>query len=50
MDAIRQFAGDAPEVAVVPTAVQVMMVHHDTTVAHYDVVDTSRPASPGHGA
>jgi heme-degrading monooxygenase HmoA len=43
MDAIRQFAGDAPEVAVVPPAVLAMMVEHDATVAHYQIVETYRP-------
>jgi hypothetical protein len=38
LDAIRQFAGDNPEVAVVPPAAQKMMVEYDATVAHYEVV------------
>jgi hypothetical protein len=42
MDAIRQFAGNAADVAVVPPAVQAMMVEYDTTVAHYEIVDTYR--------
>jgi heme-degrading monooxygenase HmoA len=39
LDAIRKFAGDNPEVAVVPDRVQAMMVTYDRTVAHYDVVE-----------
>jgi len=42
MDAIRQFAGDAAEVAVVPPAVQAMMVEYDTAVAHYEIVGIYR--------
>jgi len=37
-DAIRAFAGDAIDVAVVPDNVQAMMVTFDRTVAHYDVL------------
>ena len=44
MDAVQQFAGEAADVAVVPQAVQAMMVEYDTTVAHYQVVDTYRSA------
>jgi heme-degrading monooxygenase HmoA len=39
LDAIRKFAGDNPEVAVVPDAVQAMMVTYERTVAHYEVVE-----------
>jgi heme-degrading monooxygenase HmoA len=39
LDAIRQFAGDDVDVAVVPGEVQAMMVRFDRTVAHYDVVE-----------
>jgi hypothetical protein len=39
MDAIRQFAGESTNVAVVPTAVQAMMVEYDKKVEHYEVVD-----------
>jgi heme-degrading monooxygenase HmoA len=38
LDAIRQFAGDNPEIAVVPPAAQKMMVEYDAAVAHYEVV------------
>lgn len=44
MDAIRQFAGEAADAAVVPPVVQAMMVEYDTTVAHYQIVETSGPA------
>ena len=40
MDAIRQFAGADPEAAVVPPAVEAMMVDYDRRVTHYDVVTT----------
>jgi heme-degrading monooxygenase HmoA len=43
MDAIRQFAGDSPDVAVVPAVVQAMMVEFEKTVAHYEIVDTFTP-------
>ena len=42
MEAIRQFAGEAADTAVVPPAVQAMMVEYDRAVAHYQVVDTYR--------
>jgi heme-degrading monooxygenase HmoA len=38
MDAITQFAGDDPEVAVVPKNVQAMMIEFDVRVRHYNVV------------
>jgi heme-degrading monooxygenase HmoA len=38
MDAIRQFAGVDPEVAVVPAKVQAMMLEFDSRVRHYEVV------------
>lgn len=44
MDAIRQFAGESEDVAVVPLAVQAMMVEYDAMVAHYEIVDNYRPA------
>lgn len=43
MDAIRQFAGESERVAVVPPAVQTMMVEYDTVVEHYEIVDTYQP-------
>jgi heme-degrading monooxygenase HmoA len=39
MEAIRQFAGDQAHIAVVPAAVQAMMVKYDREVTHYEVVD-----------
>jgi heme-degrading monooxygenase HmoA len=38
IEAIRKFAGETPERAVVPEAVQSMMVSYDRVVAHYEVV------------
>jgi len=40
LEAIQQFAGQDPEVAVVPESVQGMMLDYDRTVRHYEVVDT----------
>ena len=39
MDAIRQFAGDTPEVAVVPPEARALMREFDEAVRHYDVVE-----------
>jgi heme-degrading monooxygenase HmoA len=39
LDAIRAFAGDNVETAVVPQAVQDMMVEFDPVARHYDVVE-----------
>jgi heme-degrading monooxygenase HmoA len=39
LDAIRAFAGDNVETAVVPDAVQRMMVRYDHTVRHFEIVD-----------
>lgn len=39
IDAIRKFAGENAERAVVPEKVRAMMVAYDRTVAHYEVVD-----------
>jgi heme-degrading monooxygenase HmoA len=41
LDAIRRFAGDDPEVAVVPDAVRSMMVELDSRVEHWEVVTPS---------
>ena len=38
MEAIRQFAGADPEIAVVPAKVQAMMFEFDNRVRHYEVV------------
>lgn len=40
LDAIKQFAGDEPEVAVVPAAVQAMMVEYEKVVRHYAITET----------
>lgn len=47
MDAIRQFAGDAADIAVVPTNAQEMMVRYDPVVRHYEEVLTLVPAEDG---
>ncbi len=39
IEAIRQFAGDSVDTAVVPHAVQAMMVEYDREVAHYEIVE-----------
>ena len=39
IDAIRQFAGQNAEDAVVPDNVQAMMLSYDRTVAHYEIVE-----------
>ena len=44
MDAIRRFAGQSVEVAVVPASVQAMMLEFDPLVTHYEIVDTYEPA------
>jgi heme-degrading monooxygenase HmoA len=38
LDAIRRFAGDDAEAAVVPDAVQAMMIDFDRRATHFDVV------------
>lgn len=38
MEAIKKFAGDAPELAVVPIEVQRMTLSFDTEVRHYEIV------------
>ena len=40
-DAIRQFAGDDVEVAVVPSEVGRMMIEHDARATHYEEVLSS---------
>jgi heme-degrading monooxygenase HmoA len=42
MDAIRAFAGDQPELAVVEPEARAALVRSDSTVAHYEVL-----AAPG---
>jgi heme-degrading monooxygenase HmoA len=39
LDAIRSFAGNDPESAVVPAKVQQMMIEYDRRPRHYQVVD-----------
>jgi len=39
MDAIAKFAGDDPEIAVVPGNVREMMLEYDAKVRHYEVVE-----------
>ena len=38
MEAVRAFAGDKPEVAVVEPAARAVLSRFDATVAHYEVV------------
>ena len=45
MDAIRQFAGDQVETAVVAPAAQPLFRSYDATVTHYDVVLTAQVTS-----
>jgi heme-degrading monooxygenase HmoA len=40
IDAIKQFAGEDPEVAVVPAVVQAMMVEYEKVVRHYSITVT----------
>jgi heme-degrading monooxygenase HmoA len=40
LDAIKQFAGADPDVAVVPAAVQAMMVEYEKVVSHYAITAT----------
>jgi heme-degrading monooxygenase HmoA len=40
MEAIRQFAGEPADVAVVPPVAQAMMVEYDKKVAHYEIAYT----------
>jgi heme-degrading monooxygenase HmoA len=39
IEAIKRFAGADPEAAVVPVAVQEMMVEYDKRVIHYEIVE-----------
>jgi heme-degrading monooxygenase HmoA len=39
LDAIRSFAGNDPQSAVVPMKVQQMMIEYDRRARHYEVVD-----------
>ena len=42
VEAIKQFAGESFETAVVPKTAQEMMIHFDTVVKHYDVSYTKQ--------
>jgi len=39
LEAIRQFAGDDVERAVVPPAVREMMLEHDQVARHYEIIE-----------
>lgn len=39
VEAIKRFAGEKPDTAVVPEQVQAMMVRFDQTVEHYEVLE-----------
>ena len=43
MDAIKEFAGEAADIAVVPPNVQEMMVRYDPVVRHYEEILTLVP-------
>jgi len=43
MDAIREFAGEAADIPVVPPIVQEMMVRYDPVVRHFEEVFTLMP-------
>jgi heme-degrading monooxygenase HmoA len=47
MEAIRRFAGEPEDVAVVPSVVQAMMVEYDSKVAHYEIADIYSPEQTG---
>lgn len=42
LEAIRQFAGDEPTVAVVPPLVQQLMIRYDEQVEHYTVTHSTK--------
>jgi len=44
--AIRAFAGETAETAVVPPLVQAMMVDYDRHVVHYEIARTYAPVMP----
>ena len=43
VDAIRQFAGDDVEAAVIPDAVRAMTIDFDLRAMHYDVIESYEP-------
>lgn len=38
MDAVREFAGERPEVAVVPESARLLLDHFDATAQHYETL------------
>jgi heme-degrading monooxygenase HmoA len=46
LGAIKAFAGEQPDIAVVPASVQAMMSRYDERVVHYDVAGTFVPEKP----
>ena len=38
MEAVKKFAGESPEIAVVPPEAQALLTEFDSTVSHYEVV------------
>ena len=46
VDAIKAFAGEQLDVAVVPASVQAMMSRYDERVVHYEITDTFVADSP----
>jgi heme-degrading monooxygenase HmoA len=44
MDAVRAFAGNNPEAAVVEPAARAVLTEYDTTVNHYEVVLSAVPS------
>jgi heme-degrading monooxygenase HmoA len=50
MDAIRQFAGDDPEIAVVGPEAQSVLLEFNSRVTHFDVVFTSDEGSASLGS
>ena len=45
LTAIKAFAGEQPDVAVVPASVQAIMSRYDERVVHYDIADTYAPGT-----
>jgi heme-degrading monooxygenase HmoA len=43
LEAIRQFAGESAQTAVVPPEAQAMMVEYDREVSHYEIVEDYSP-------
>lgn len=38
LESVRSFAGDDPEVAVVPLAARALLLHYDARSQHYDLI------------